>query len=148
MNNLLYRTSVTAQGGRTGRVESHDGRFTAQLSTPKELGGAGGSGLNPEMLFAAGFAACFESALRLVARRQKLAVSDDAAITAEVGLGRSESGGFQLAVSLTAYLPGLELATAEALVAAAHQVCPYSNATRGNIPVTVTLASEAPRIAA
>jgi Ohr subfamily peroxiredoxin len=135
----LYSTIVTARGGRQGRVESADGTFVQTLTTPTELGGPGGAGTNPEQLFAAGYAACFESALRLVARMQKLPLAD-AAITAEVSLGKTDAGGYQLGVVLTGKLPGLEPAQAQALMAAAHQVCPYSAATRGNIGIELRLA--------
>jgi lipoyl-dependent peroxiredoxin len=135
----LYSTSATARGGRTGRVETTDGRFAYSLSMPKELGGPGGEGTNPEQLFAAGYAACFESALRLVARMQKIAV-DDAAITADVSLNKTETGGFALAVALTGHLPGLSPEAARALMQAAHAVCPYSAATRGNIEVALLVA--------
>jgi lipoyl-dependent peroxiredoxin len=135
----LYSTSATAQGGRTGRVATTDGHFTYALSMPKELGGPGGEGTNPEQLFAAGYAACFESALRLVARMQKLAV-DDATITAEVTLNKTDAGGFALSVALTGKLPGLAPEAAQALMQAAHAVCPYSAATRGNIDVALRVA--------
>ena len=101
----LYQTTVTVRGGRTGRAQSPDGRFDLALSMPRELGGAGGPGTNPEQLFAAGYAACFESALRLVARQQKLALPDDTAITAEVRLVRRPDAPFALAATLTGHLP-------------------------------------------
>jgi Ohr subfamily peroxiredoxin len=132
--NPLYTAVVTAHGGREGRVHADEPALDLALSMPKSLGGPGGNATNPEQLFAAGYAACFESALRLVARMQKRAV-DGASITAHVTLGKVESGQFQLAVELHGRLPGLPLADAQALLEAAHQVCPYSNATRGNIDV-------------
>jgi osmotically inducible protein OsmC len=138
----LYRTSVSARGGRTGRIQSDDGRLDHALSVPSELGGAGGPGTNPEQLFAAGYAACFESALRLVARKQRV-VLDEAAVTADVALVKSAVGMYQLAVTLTGVLPGVPNETAHALMEAAHQVCPYSNATRGNIVVDLHVAREA-----
>ena len=140
MSTPLYETTVTAHGGRAGHAESTDGRLAVSLSVPQSLGGAGGPGTNPEQLVAAGYAACFDSALRLVARKQKLELPADAAITARVSLVRAETSLYQLAVKLTARLPGLPEATARALMETAHQVCPYSNATRGNITVTLALA--------
>ncbi|MGI3165981.1 organic hydroperoxide resistance protein [Pseudooceanicola sp. 200-1SW] len=133
----LYTTSATATGGREGRAATADGALAVALVTPKELGGAGGDGTNPEQLFAAGYAACFLSALKAVARMQKVAVPDSAEASAEVGIGKREDGGFALQVAITVSLPGLEADTADQLIAAAHEVCPYSHATRGNIDVTV-----------
>jgi lipoyl-dependent peroxiredoxin len=132
----LYTAVATAHGGRTGRVHSDDGLIDMSLAMPTSLGGPGGQGTNPEQLFAAGYSACFESALRLVARRQK-APLEDASITAHVTIGRSDDGGFGLSVELHGKLTGVEKAAAQALMEAAHQVCPYSRATRGNIPVTL-----------
>ena len=140
MTTPLYETTVTARGGRAGAAESTDGRLAVSLSVPQSLGGAGGPGTNPEQLFAAGYAACYDSALRLVARKQGVTIADQSSITARVGLERTERGLFELAVKLTAELPGLPTSTARALMEAAHQVCPYSNATRGNITVTLSLA--------
>lgn len=136
---VKYRTTASATGGRDGSARTEDGSFQVQLSTPKELGGAGGSGANPEQLFAAGYSACFIGALKAVAARQKLALPQDVAIDAEVDLGTLPNA-YGIAARLTVHLPGMERATAQALVEAAHQVCPYSNATRGNIDVTLTLA--------
>jgi Ohr subfamily peroxiredoxin len=138
----LYRTRVTATGGRTGRVQAQDGKLAATLSIPRELGGGGGDGTNPEQLFAAGYAACFESALRLVARRQQIALHPDTAVTAQVTLALTEAGLYQLSAALTGHLPGLTAQSAAALMKTAHQVCPYSNATRGNIRVTLTAATD------
>lgn len=129
----LYSTSARAVGGREGHAESDDGLLRVDLAIPKELGGAGGA-TNPEQLFAAGYAACFESALRHIARGQKLPI-EDAAVTATVALVKGEGGGFALDVSLLAEISGLDQASAEILAAAAHNVCPYSNAIRGNIHV-------------
>jgi Ohr subfamily peroxiredoxin len=143
MSTPLYETTVTAHGGRAGHAESTDGRLAVALSVPQSLGGAGGPGTNPEQLFAAGYAACYDSALRLVARTQRLELSADAAITARVSLVRSELGLYQLAVKLSARLPGVARDTARALMETAHQVCPYSNATRGNITVTLALEDDA-----
>jgi lipoyl-dependent peroxiredoxin len=111
-----------------------------KLSTPKELGGAGGEGNNPEQLFAAGYAACFLGALKFVAGQEKIRVPEEATVTAKVGIGPRSAGGFGITADLTVALPGLERSQAEALVAKAHQVCPYSNATRGNVDVGLTVA--------
>jgi lipoyl-dependent peroxiredoxin len=140
MVNVLYTAEATALGdGRNGEVHSSDGVIDEKLSTPKEMGGPGGLFTNPEQLFAAGYAACFHSALRLVARQGKVALGEDTAINAKVGIGPNDNGeGFSLAVTLAAHLPGLDQSTADELVAKAHQVCPYSNATRGNIDVHVS----------
>ena len=135
---ILYTAEATAWGGREGRAASNDGNLDVQLVLPKELGGPGGAGTNPEQLFAAGFAGCFHSALKLVARGQGVDVSESA-ITAKVGIGPNDTGGFGLAVELEAELPGVDAVKARELLDAAHQVCPYSNATRGNIDVTLTL---------
>ncbi len=136
----LYTAQAVATGGRIGRAVSSDNSFDLELSTPKQLGGPGGAGTNPEQLFAAGYAACFLSALKLVAGKQKIAVSDDASVTADVGIGPNGQGGFALSASLVVNLPGIAAEQAQALVDKAHEVCPYSNATRGNIPVTLSLA--------
>ena len=135
---ILYATQARAVGGRAGHVESQDGLLSLDLALPKELGGKGG-GTNPEQLFAAGYAACFENAVRYIAGQQKIPLKG-AAVTATVELHPREGGGFQLGVALDAETQGLDQAAAETLVAAAHQVCPYSNATRGNINVTLTVA--------
>ncbi|MET7426277.1 organic hydroperoxide resistance protein [Dactylosporangium sp. NPDC005555] len=136
---VLYTAEVTATGdGRDGHVTSTDGIIDMDVAVPKEMGGAGGA-TNPEQLFAAGYAACFHSALRIVARRAKASV-DGSEVNARVGIGPNGSGGFGLDVTLTVTLPGVEAATAQQLVEAAHQVCPYSNATRGNIDVKLELA--------
>jgi osmotically inducible protein OsmC len=135
----LYTAQVTATGdGRDGKVRSTDGLVDLDLAVPVEMGGAGGA-TNPEQLFAAGYAACFHNALRRVARRAKADVSGSE-VTARVGIGPSGDGGFALAVTLRATLPAVDRATAEDLVAQAHQVCPYSRATRGNIDVVVEIA--------
>jgi osmotically inducible protein OsmC len=136
----LYTTSVTVRGGRTGWAQSPDGRLDVALSMPREIGGAGGPGTNPEQLFAAGYAACFESALRLVARQQKVALPEETSVTAEVSLVRRPEALFSLAVTLTGNLPGLPRETARSLLDAAHQVCPFSNMIRGQFDLTVQLA--------
>ncbi|MET9439765.1 organic hydroperoxide resistance protein [Streptomyces sp. NPDC006610] len=133
----LYTAVATATHGREGRAVSSDGKLDLQLGIPVEMGG-NGQGTNPEQLFAAGYSACFASALGLVGRQAKVDVSD-AAVTAEVGIGK-DGQGFGLAVTLRVELPeGLDEATGRKLVDAAHQVCPYSNATRGNVPVEIVV---------
>ncbi|MEE1867220.1 MULTISPECIES: organic hydroperoxide resistance protein [Pseudomonas] len=130
----LYIAEAKSTGGRDGSSRSSDGKLEVKLSTPKELGGAGGEGTNPEQLFAAGYSACFIGALKFVASQQKKALPNDSSITAKVGIGQIP-GGFGLDIDLHIALPGLQQADAQALVDAAHQVCPYSNATRGNVDV-------------
>ncbi len=134
--NALYTASATATGdGRNGHTRSSDGIIDQELATPVEMGGPGGA-TNPEQLFAAGYAACFLSALKLIARREKAPIAD-AAVTADVGIGPNDAGGFGLTVALHVEMSGVDQPTAQKLADAAHQVCPYSNATRGNIDVTV-----------
>jgi osmotically inducible protein OsmC len=136
---VLYSASATATGGRDGRVKTSDGSFEHPVTMPKGLGGNGAPGTNPEQLFAAGYAACFGSALGLVARMQKVQTGP-VSITADVDIGKVGQG-FGLKVKLTGSLPELkDAAAAMALMHAAHQVCPYSNATRGNIEVTLAVA--------
>lgn len=136
----LYTASATASGdGRSGHTRSSDGVLDLDLAVPKELGGPGGPLTNPEQLFAAGYAACFHSALKTVARKEKVTLTDTA-VTVDVGIGPLDGGRFGLTVALEAEIPGVDEATARKLLDAAHQVCPYSNATRGNIDVTLTLA--------
>ncbi len=137
---VKYRTTATATGGRDGQAATQDGTFSIKLSTPKELGGAGGPGSNPEQLFAAGYAACFVGAMKAVAPAQKLRVPNEASVTATVGIGPRSEGGFGITADLKVSLPGLDRADAHRLVEAAHQVCPYSNATRGNVHVGLTIA--------
>jgi lipoyl-dependent peroxiredoxin len=136
---VKYRTSATATGGRDGQAATADGSLNIKLAIPKELGGAGGPGNNPEQLFAAGYAACFIGAMKAVASAQKLRVPNDATVTATVGIGPRSEGGFGITADLKVSLPGLDRADAKRLVDAAHQVCPYSNATRGNVDVGLTL---------
>ncbi|MGM9515229.1 organic hydroperoxide resistance protein [Roseateles sp. DB2] len=138
LEKVLYTATATATGGRQGTAESSDGKLKIDLSTPRELGGAGGDGTNPEQLFAAGYSACFIGAIKAVAAKQKIAVPNDVSITSDVGIGPIPQG-FGIQVSMRISLPGMERAAAQALVDAAHQVCPYSNATRGNIDVSLTL---------
>jgi Ohr subfamily peroxiredoxin len=137
--NILYRTTATATGGRDGRASTADGAFDVALATPKELGGAGGPGNNPEQLFAAGYSACFLGAMKFVASQGGPQVPANSTVTATVGIGPREAGGFGLEVALTITLPGLDSAAAETLVEEAHQVCPYSNATRNNIDVKLSV---------
>ena len=135
---VLYTATAHATGdGRNGHAQSDDGILDFDLRIPKEMGGPGGA-TNPEQLFAAGYAACFHSALKVVAGRDKLDVSGTE-VSASVGIGTNDAGGFGLTVQLDVHAPALDRATAEALVAKAHEVCPYSNATRGNIDVTLSV---------
>ncbi|MFN3856433.1 MAG: organic hydroperoxide resistance protein [Caulobacter sp.] len=136
----LYTAHAVASGGRDGTARTDDGVLDVALSTPKGLGGPGKAGAtNPEQLFAAGYAACFDSALRFVARSQGVTIGEST-VEAAVGIGPNDKGGFGLDVALTVSLPGIDRDKAQTLVDNAHQVCPYSNATRGNIDVTLTLA--------
>lgn len=138
---VAYTAEAIATGaGRNGRTRTDDGRVDMQLAIPKQLGGSG-DGTNPEQLFAAGYAACFHSALQTVARAQKADLGDSS-VGARVGIGPNGSGGFALTVALEVVIPELEHEAAQALADAAHQVCPYSNAVRGNIDVTVTVADD------
>jgi len=132
----LYTAEATAVGGRSGHVRSGDGLLDVDLEPPVEMGGVGG-GTNPEELFAAGYSACFQSALAVVARRRKVSV-DDSTVTAKVSIGTIGGGGFGLAVTIEVHIPGVDEATARTLIEGAHEVCPYSNATRGNIEVTLS----------
>lgn len=136
---ILYRASATATGGREGRAVSSDGVLDVSLTTPRELGGNGATGTNPEQLFAAGYSACFIGAMKFVAGRDKIALPADLSIEGNVGIGQIPAG-FAIAVELKISIPGMAREQAEKLVQSAHQVCPYSNATRGNIDVTLTLA--------
>ena len=137
---VKYTTKATATGGRDGTARSADGALDVALSTPKELGGAGGDGTNPEQLFAAGYSACFIGALKVAGQQLKLKVPAETAVTATVGIGPRSEGGFGITADLVVDLPGLDRADAERLVELAHQTCPYSNATRGNVDVGVTVA--------
>ncbi|WP_299826447.1 organic hydroperoxide resistance protein [uncultured Roseobacter sp.] len=134
---VLYSTSATATGGgREGTSRVDDGSFTAQLVTPKELGGAGGDGVNPEQLFATGYAACFLGALRFYAGQNKIDVPDDASVNVTVGIGPREDLGFGLDVNIKVSLPGVDAAVADDLIAGGHKVCPYSHATKGSLDIT------------
>lgn len=138
MEQALYTAEATAKGdGRNGEVLSSDGIIDESLAVPKEMGGPGGEHTNPEQLFAAGYSACFHGALRKVASESGVDVGGST-VTARVTIGKGEMGQFTLEVALETALPGFEQGRADELVAQAHQVCPYSNATRGNIVVTVT----------
>jgi len=139
VDKVVYTAKATAQGGRDGKVATTDGKLDVVVAPPVEMGGSG-KGTNPEQLFAAGYAACFHSALKLVARKTRQD-ADGSTVTAEVGIGPINGGaGFGLEVVLEVSLPGVDRAAAEELVAKAHQVCPYSNATRGNIKVDLKVA--------
>jgi len=137
---VKYRTAASATGGRDGEAHTAEGNFSVKLSTPKELGGAGGDGANPEQLFAAGYSACFIGALKVAGQQLKLRVPADTKVTATVGIGPRSEGGFGITADLRVELPGVDHAEAEKLVATAHQICPYSNATRGNLDVGLTVA--------
>ena len=142
IDQALYTAQATSTGGRTGSTESSDGKIKLQLSTPKELGGDSGPGTNPEQLFAAGYSACFIGAMKAVARMQKLSLPAEVSIKADVSIGpmSGKPGAFGIAVAMVVSVPGMDKATAEALVKTAHEVCPYSNATRGNIDVALSVA--------
>lgn len=136
----LYTTKSLSAGGRDGSTRSEDGKLDLALSVPKELGGPGGDGTNPEQLFACGYSACFIGAIKFVAEQDKIKVSPDISIEATVGIGLNTEGeGFSISVDMLIDIPGMEKTAAEALVEKAHLVCPYSNATRNNIPVTLTI---------
>lgn len=139
---VSYEAEGTAWGGRDGRVASSDDRLDLQLSIPKEIGGPGGPGTNPEQLFAVGYAACFHSALKLVAGKEHVDVSQSA-VTVRVGLGKDDAdGGFGLRVEILGELPGVPVDTARSLMQSAHGVCPYSKATRNNIEATVSVVED------
>jgi len=141
IDKAVYTAHATSTGGRTGTTESSDGAIKLALATPKELGGAGGPGTNPEQLFAAGYSACFIGAMKAVSARQKLALPAEVSIKSSVSIGpmTGKPGAFGIAVAMEINVPGMERAALEQLVATAHEVCPYSNATRGNIDVTLTV---------
>ncbi|MFF0742502.1 organic hydroperoxide resistance protein [Streptomyces sp. NPDC004111] len=135
---VKYTAVATAENGRDGRVATDDGKLDVVVNPPKEMGGSG-AGTNPEQLFAAGYSACFQGALGVVARKEKADISGST-VTAKVGIGQNEEGGFGLEVAISATIPNVDEATARSLVEKAHQVCPYSNATRGNIKVELSVA--------
>ncbi|MEO5714618.1 MAG: organic hydroperoxide resistance protein [Luteolibacter sp.] len=139
--NILYSTQATATGGREGSAKTADGVLDVVLSTPKEMGGSGGPGTNPEQLFACGYSACFLGALKFVAGKAKIHIPADATVTGKVSFGPRDDGeGFGIEVELTIHVPGMEIDSVKPLVDQAHIVCPYSNATRGNIPVKLMVA--------
>jgi len=138
LEKVLYRAYAEATGGRDGRAISSDGVLDVALSTPRELGGAGGQGSNPEQLFAAGYAACFIGAMKVVAAKTQVQLPADLSIEGVVGIGPIPNG-FGIEVELRISLPGMDRSSAQQLIERAHGVCPYSNATRGNIDVTLTL---------
>ncbi len=136
----LYNIGATAKGGRNGQVKSENGVLDLAVRMPKGLGGANDDYANPEMLFAAGYAACFDSALNLVIRSEKVKTGETS-VTAQVSIGQLDNGGFGLAAELHANIPGVSLELAQQLIEKAHQVCPYSNATRGNMDVKLTVST-------
>ena len=138
VDKVLYRAQAKATGGRDGRATSADDQIDLKLTTPKALGGAGGDGTNPEQLFAAGYSACFIGAMKVVAGKQNVSLPQDLSVTGEVGIGPSGEA-FGIEVMLNISLPDMDKDQADKLVEAAHQVCPYSNATRGNIDVTLNV---------
>ncbi|SDX10824.1 organic hydroperoxide resistance protein [Aequorivita viscosa] len=135
----LYEASSTAVGGRKGHVSTDDGKIDLELSTPKGLGGEGGNGTNPEQLFGCAYAACFGGAIQLVAKNNKIEVGDEISVTANIELGKTKEGNLQLRAVLDCFIPGVDVETGEKLVNEAHEVCPYSRATRDNITVTLNL---------
>ena len=138
LQKVIYQAHAKSTGGRDGTSKTSDGLLNVKLTVPREMGGAGG-GVNPEQLFAAGYSACFIGAMKFVAGTQKIALPADTSIDATVGIGQIPAG-FGIEVQMVVNVPGMERAAAQALVDKAHQVCPYSNATRGNIDVRITLA--------
>lgn len=134
----LYTTSVTAKGGRNGQVKSENGILNLEVRMPKALGGANDDFTNPEMLFAAGYAACFDSALNLIISKSKIQTGETS-VAAKVSIGQNEDGGFGLAAELDVNIPGISIEEAQKLTEKAHQICPYSNATRSNIEVKLSV---------
>lgn len=137
----LYSTKATATGGRNGQVKSENGILDLEVRMPKGLGGVNDDYANPEMLFAAGYSACFDSALNLVIKKEGIATGTTT-VTVNVSIGSNDAGGFGLAAELHANIPGVTLEVAQSLIEKAHQVCPYSNATRGNMPVKLTVSND------
>lgn len=135
----LYKTTVTTKGARKGHAKSDDGILDLELSMPKSMGGDGGDHTNPEQLFAAGYSACFGSALQVVAKKHDIELGEELSVSAVVKLGMTEEENLQLSVVLDCFLPGVDVETGEKLVNEAHEVCPYSRATRDNIDVTLNL---------
>ena len=141
IDKALYTAHATSTGGRTGSTESSDGKIKLQLSTPKELGGDSGPGTNPEQLFASGYSACFIGAMKAVAAKQKIALPAEVSIKSDVSIGpmTGKPGAFSIAVAMAVSVPGMDKSAVETLVKTAHEVCPYSNATRGNIDVSFSV---------
>lgn len=139
LEKVLYTAHATSTGGREGTSKSSDGVLDLRLTTPKELGGNGAVGTNPEQLFAAGYSACFIGAMKVAAGQHKVALPADTSIAASVGIGPIPQG-FGIQVAMTITVPGIDRAVAQKIVDTAHQICPYSNATRGNVDVTLTVA--------
>lgn len=139
--NILYTTSATAKGGRNGQVTSDNQVLNLEVRMPKALGGENDNFANPEMLFAAGYSACFDSALNLIIKREKVSTGETS-VTAKVSIGATENGGFGLKAELHANIPGVSLEQAQTLIEKAHEVCPYSNATRGNMEVKLTVSNQ------
>jgi Ohr subfamily peroxiredoxin len=137
----LYTTKATATGGRNGQVKSENGVLDLAVKTPKGLGGATDDFANPEMLFAAGYSACFDSALNLVIKKENIKTGETT-VSAQISIGQNEAGGFGLEAEIHANIPGVTLEEAQSLIEKAHQVCPYSNATRGNMPVKLTVSND------
>jgi osmotically inducible protein OsmC len=137
---VIYKTQATATGGRDGAARSDDGSVDVKLVVPKEMGGPGGQGANPEKLFAAGYSACFLGAMKAVSGKVGVKVPADASVTAEIGFGPRSEGGYGITADLTISLPGVDKADAQKLAEAAHEVCPYSNATRNNVDVGLHIA--------
>lgn len=142
MSNAIYEAHATSWGGRTGKVVTSDSKIELDLSIPKEMGGDGGAGTNPEQLFASGWAACFHSALKGMARAQKVNIGDDSAVSLTVGVIGDMATGFNFQVTIDAQLPGVDPEVGKGLLEAAHKVCPYSRATAGNVPVTLNLITD------
>ncbi|MCW2118935.1 organic hydroperoxide resistance protein [Flavobacterium sp. 7A] len=136
----LYTTQSTATGGRNGQVKSENGIIDLEVRHPKALGGANDDFANPEMLFAAGYSACFDSALNLVIKKEDIQTGPTS-VSAKVSIGQTETGGFGLEAELHANIPGVSIEVAQSLIEKAHQVCPYSNATRGNMPIILTVSN-------
>jgi osmotically inducible protein OsmC len=136
---VKYRTSAVATGGRDGNVRTENGNLEVRLTTPKELGGPGGEGTNPEQLFAAGYSACFLSSIKAAGQQLKQRVPSDLTVTANIGIGVRSEGGFGITAELVIKLPGVERTLAQQLIETAHQICPYSNATRNNVAVHLRL---------
>lgn len=136
---VKYKTSATAIGGRDGRTRTEDHKIDLQLAIPRELGGPGGEGTNPEQLFAAGYAACFLGAIKVAGQQLKIRIPSDAAVTATVGIGARSEGGFGITAELGIRLPDVDPTQARQVVDLAHQICPYSNATRNNVDVNLNV---------